>query len=63
MLNIKETPNPFHNVKDLKPIKEIQRIIIPGLEHNKAIPHRNGFFYGLIGSGGSGNISLKKSCG
>ena len=61
MLNIKETPNPFHNVKDLKPIKEIQRIIIPGLEHNKAIPHRNGFFYGLIGSGGSGKSSMLMS--
>ena len=61
MLNIKETPNPFHNVKDLKPIREIQKIIIPGLEHNKAIPHRNGFFYGLIGSGGSGKSSMLMS--
>lgn len=58
MLNITEIPNPFHNVKDLKPIKEIQKIIIPGLEKNKAIPHRNGFFYGLIGSGGSGKSSM-----
>lgn len=61
MLNITETPNPFHDIKSLKPIKEIQKIIIPGLEHNKAIPHRNGFFYGLIGSGGSGKSSMLMS--
>jgi hypothetical protein len=61
MLNIVETPNPFHNVKDLKPVKEIQKIIIPGLEHNKAIPHRNGFFYAMTGSGGSGKSSLLMS--
>ena len=61
MLNIKETPNPFHDIKQLKPIKEIQKIIIPGLEHNKAIPHRNGFFYALIGSGGSGKSSMLMS--
>ena len=52
-MKIVETPSDLPNTA---PIKEVMGVYIPNINEN--IPHRNGFIYTLIGSGGSGKTSL-----
>ena len=52
-MKITETPSDLPNTA---PIKEVMDVYIPNI--NEHLPHRNGFIYTLIGSGGSGKTSL-----
>ena len=52
-MKITETPNDLPNIN---PVKERMDIYVPDV--NKHIPHRRGFVYGMVGSGGSGKTSL-----
>ena len=52
-MKITETPNDLPNIN---PVRERMDIYVPDV--NKHIPHRRGFVYGMIGSGGSGKTSL-----
>lgn len=52
-MKITETQSDLPNTA---PIKEVMDVYIPNINEN--LPHRNGFIYTLIGSGGSGKTSL-----
>ena len=52
-MKITEIPS---NLPNTSPIKETMDVFIPNI--NEHLPHRNGFIYTLIGSGGSGKTSL-----
>ena len=52
-MQINELPN---DLPVIAAIKERMDIYVPDVNHN--IPHRRGFVYGMIGSGGSGKSSL-----
>lgn len=56
-MQIDEIPNPFHDVKELKPIIEVQNIYVPDID-NPNISRRNGGVWVACGSGGSGKSSL-----
>ena len=45
-----------NNLPDIAPIEERMDIFVPNV--NFSIPHRRGFVYGMVGSGGSGKSSL-----
>lgn len=46
----------LNDLPDVMPVKEVMNVLIPKININ--IPHRNGFIWTLIGSGGSGKTSL-----
>ena len=45
-----------NDLPEIAPVKERMDIFVPDVDHS--IPHRRGFVYGMIGSGGSGKSSL-----
>ena len=59
-MQIEEVKNPYHDARNLSAIREVQSIMIPGID-NPNIPNRNGFCWCLTGSGGSGKSSLMLS--
>ncbi len=46
----------LNDLPKIDPVKERMDIFVPDV--NSSIPHRRGFVYGMIGSGGSGKSSL-----